>query len=69
MRILLGLVIVFFLCGCFAIVDAPDEVRAFGLRKDDVLDTLERMDEKQEEDKYQIWPLGKKTDESPQEEN
>lgn len=49
MRIVLFLAIIAFLCGCSVVVQNGDDVRYYGLQKSDGLDTLERIEDKQQE--------------------
>jgi hypothetical protein len=55
MKTVLILFIITILCGCAVIVDkGDDDVKVFGMRKDEGLDTLQRIKEKQDDEKYQV---------------
>ncbi len=55
MKAVFVIFIVAMLCGCAVIVDkGDDDVKVFGVRKDEGLDTLQRIKEKQEDKKYQV---------------
>ena len=42
------------ICGCAVIINEDDKVRYFGIGEEEALDTLERIEEKEDEEKHEI---------------
>lgn len=60
MKYVLVLSVVFFLCGCMAVVDEENRVTSYGLSKEETLDILERADRVPSQEKKEIIFFEKK---------
>ena len=55
MRIILSLLMLLLLSGCFVVIKDNDKVKVYGESKEIALDTLEKVENIQPEDKYEIY--------------
>ena len=54
MKAVIFLIIIIMVCGCAVIISDDDDVKMFGIREEEGLDTLERIEQKSAEEKREI---------------
>ena len=54
MRIILSFLMLILLSGCFVVIKDDDKVKVYGESKEIALDTLEKVEHKTPEDKYEF---------------